>query len=160
VRTPLRILARAAVVVIPLMTAGVIAVTVGAQAANASGSSGCTNAQGGIGAVQCITLDDGSVGLFVGQVYNQYYASPATGTVANVCNRHHQTTYYNSNGTQGVVSSNPTSCILGVVAVATGDYSRWSPYRNFPNHKNICARTRNSDTNEQWTPYACLNIHS
>jgi len=138
-----------------LLTAALI--TLGVPAAGAS-AQGCTFAQGGAAAQQCTTVI-GS-GLHVNEIDNDYYASPVSGGTADVCNRHHQITYYNANGTKGTWSANPSSCILGSVAILTGDEQYVYPNRNFPNNKSICSRSRNSDTNEVWTPYACVTIHS
>lgn len=138
-----------------LLTASLIALGAPAASANAQG---CTFAQGGAAATQCITVY-GS-GLHVNEVDSEYDASPVSGGAADVCNRHHQITYYNADGTKGTWYANPTSCILGAVAVLTGDDQDVYPNRNFPNNKPICGRTRNSDTGEAWTPYACVTIHS
>lgn len=128
---------------------------VAAPAAHAS-ASGCTWAPGGPGAQQCINVS-GS-GLHVNSVANQYFASP-TGSLANLCNRKHQDKFTNPNGQIGYWNNNPTSCILGAVAVTTGDYVVWKPNRNFYDGRGMCARSNNSDTGG-WTPYACETIHS
>jgi hypothetical protein len=121
-------------------------------------ASGCTWAPGGFAAQQCINVH-GS-GLYVSWVANQYFASPTSGWAANVCNRKHENKFTNPNGTIGYWEADLSSCILGSVAVTTGDYVTWSPNRRFYDGRGMCARSNNSDTGGTWSPYACETIHS
>jgi hypothetical protein len=149
---------RSRIKVVLTAVAGTIgAALITAPAAHAS-ASGCTFAPGGAAAQQCITVL-GS-GLHVSQVANEYYASPISGNAANVCSRHHQDKFTFPNGNIGYWGNNPSSCILGSVAVISGDYVVWNANQNFYNGRGMCAQSNNSDTGGTWTPFACETIHS
>jgi hypothetical protein len=131
------------------------ALVVAAPAAQAT-AAGCTWAPGGAAAQQCIYVSGD--GTYVSYVMNQYYASPISGYAANVCNRRHRTKFVASTGATGYIENDPSSCILGSVAVTTGDYTRWDARRHLLAWSDVCAKSANSDTGGSWTPSACETI--
>jgi len=144
---------RAAVVGAALVASSVVA----AAPAHAS-ASGCTWAPGGAFAQQCIHV--WGSGLRVDKVANQYFPSPLSGYSANVCRREHQDKFTDLDNQIRYHHASLDSCIPGAVAVAFGDYEMWYPHRDFHDHRGMCAQSKNSDTGDTWTPFACVTVHS
>jgi hypothetical protein len=148
-------LAAASLVAALLSVVAVSVVT--ASPASASGG-GCTSAQGGVGAQNCIYVWGG--GTHVDQARSTYWPAPTD--VRNVCNRWHKFAYTPASDPshRHYYTAQATGCIDYVVAQLTGDYYNIYPNNYFVNNSSFCAASKNSDTGNEWTPWACITVHS
>ncbi|MDQ2708130.1 MAG: hypothetical protein M3Z25_11050 [Actinomycetota bacterium] len=120
-------------------------------------TSGCTFVDGPAGAHECVNVHGGG-GVQVDSIGSVYYFTPnGAATGSNVCDRHHEVSFY-LGGERISREIDPPGCVDTASMVATGDFASFAVNANLDPNTPVCARAKNSATNQQWTPYACEKI--
>ncbi len=119
-------------------------------------ANGCTTADGPAGSHICVTVH-GS-GVHADSIFSAYFYAPnGAASGSNVCDRHHEASYYLPTG-RVIREIDPPGCVNSGAVAATGDYASFLVNRDLAPNTPVCTRAKNSATNQQWTPYACEKI--